>query len=72
VRRAGKGADPRIPFDKLAYEIYTAIKYSASTDTLNATAIHLNDELPEGAPVGEYQTLLVDREERLNDGFPMI
>ncbi len=53
VSRAGKGDDPRVSTYELAYENYTTINYSASTDTLIAAAARLKDELPEGTPVGE-------------------
>ncbi len=53
VSRAGKGDDPRISTYELAYENYTTINYSASTDTLIAAAARLKDELPEGTAVGE-------------------
>ncbi len=53
VSRAGKGADPRVSTYELAYENYTTINYSASTDTLIAAASRLKDELPEGSSVSE-------------------
>jgi phenylpropionate dioxygenase-like ring-hydroxylating dioxygenase large terminal subunit len=53
VSRAGKGEDPRVSTYELAYENYTTINYSASTDTLIAAAARLKDELPEGSTVAE-------------------
>lgn len=56
VSRAGKGADPRISTYELAYENYTTINYSASTDTLIAAAARLKDELPEGSSIADVMS----------------
>ena len=56
VSRAGKGADPRISTYELAYENYTTINYSASTDTLIAAAARLKDELPEGSSITDVMS----------------
>ncbi len=53
VSRAGRGDDPRVSTYELAYENYTTINYSASTDTLVNAAKRLVDELPEGSTTPE-------------------